>query len=259
MQIKSILLFIIFAALSCKKNNIPKVVSNDLDICIYGGTSAGIIAAVSASKMGKSVIIITPKDHVGGMTVGGLGRTDVGMRQSISGLARDFYRRLGTEYGTAEAWAFEPHVAERIFLELLAEERIKIIYKSELINVTKQRNVIQSIAIRDPIKGDTTTIRAKVYIDDSYEGDLMARSGISYTVGREANTVYQEEFNGVDPETMHTIPHQFPDGVDPYIIEGDSTSGLVSGVADLPLADKGSSDGKIQAYNFRLTSFSRIH
>lgn len=248
-KLRLFLIILLLGIFSCGDNNSLK---NDVDVCIYGGTSSGIISAVAASKMGKSVVIITPKDHVGGMTVGGLGRTDVGMRQSISGLARDFYRKLGKKYGAAEAWAFEPHVAESVFMQMLSEEKIKIIYQSELIRVNKPQNTIESIEIQGIVDKKSTTISAKVFIDDSYEGDMMAKAGISYTVGREANSVYQEEFNGVDPETMHTIPHQFPDGVDPYIVEGDSTSGLVAGVANLPLADKGSGDKKIQAYNFRL-------
>lgn len=219
------------------------------DICIYGGTSAGVIAAYTASKQGKSVLLIEPGRHVGGMSSGGLGYTDIGNKYAISGLALDFYRRIGRHYGKFEQWTFEPKVAEALFMDYLKRGNVKVLYNHRLHSVQKTGNVIKSIVLENSLTSITAlTIQAKMFIDCSYEGDLMARAGVAYTVGREDNSQYGETINGVQLKDGH----QFPNGIDPYKIPGDSTSGLLWGISNKRLKPAGSGDKKVQAYNFRI-------
>ncbi|MDQ1088351.1 FAD-dependent oxidoreductase [Siphonobacter sp. SORGH_AS_1065] len=220
----------------------------NVDVCVYGGTSAGIIAAYTAQKLGKSVILVEPTTHLGGLTTGGLGYTDVGKTESIQGLARDFYNRVGAIYGQKVAqFSFEPKVAKKVFSYYLQDLHVQTNYRLQ--SVAKSGNVIKSITVQNVlVSGKTQQINASIFMDCSYEGDLMAKSGVSYTYGREAITTYKEKYNGV----QITLTHQFPDHVDPYKIPGNASSGLVWGVSDKPLATIGTADNKIQAYNFRL-------
>jgi len=221
------------------------------DICIYGATSAGIIAAYTAVKMGKTVILINPDEHVGGLTTGGLGQTDIGNKYAITGLSRDFYRRLGEKYGEFEQWTFEPHVAMEVFQEYLDEAGIEPVKNMRLKDVTKEDGRIVSAVFENSLKPSLLTdfsVSADVFIDCTYEGDLMAAADVSYTVGRESNSTYGETYNGVQLREHH----QFPDGVDPYIIPGDSTSGLLWGISQNTLDPRGTGDHKVQAYNYRV-------
>ena len=221
----------------------------EADICVYGGTSGGVIAAYAARLQGKSVILIEPGNHLGGMSAGGLGQTDIGNKQAITGMARDFYRAIGKHYGKEEQWIFEPHVAENIFLEYVRMAKINVLYSYQLNAVKKKSNRITEISVEQTDgKGENKIIRAKMFIDCSYEGDLMAKAGVSYTVGRESNSVYNETYNGVQLKDKH----QFRDGVDPYVIPGKPESGLIWGVAPDVLPPNGTGDKKLQAYNFRL-------
>jgi len=242
---------ILTTMISCRTQSVKEV-----DICIYGGTSAGVIAAYTAQQSGKSVLLIEPGRHLGGMSSGGLGFTDIGNKYVVQGLALDFYRRLGTHYGKLEQWIFEPSVAETIFKDYIKRAGIEVWYENRLSDVEKQRNSITTITLEDSKHPNHTTnrkVRAKVFIDCSYEGDLMAKSGVSYIVGREANSQYGETYNGV--ELMDR--HQFPDGIDPYKIKGDSTSGLIYGINPAPVNSNGTGDKKVQAYNFRITLTNR--
>jgi ribulose 1,5-bisphosphate synthetase/thiazole synthase len=218
------------------------------DVCIYGGTSAGVVAAYTAARYGKSVLLIEPGKHVGGMSSGGLGLTDIGNKYAISGIALDFYRRIGKHYGKFEQWIFEPHVAEDIFNAYLKTANVPVLYQNRITSVKKQGNVITEILLEAPGNTSGGIVKAKVFIDCSYEGDLMAAAGVSYTVGREANTVYNETFNGVQLGNGH----QLPEGIDPYKIKGDAKSGLLWGISTGQLAKRGSGDQKVQAYNFRI-------
>lgn len=223
----------------------------EYDIVIYGGTSAGVIAAYSAHMMGKSVLLIEPGEHLGGLSAGGLGETDIGNKHAVTGLSRDFYRRLGTHYGNLEKWRFEPHVAEKTFHDYIREANVEVFYKYRIIDVEKEGTAIQSITLENSEKPDPKTnksIKGKIFLDCTYEGDLMARTGVSYRVGREDNSEYNETYNGVQLRNKN----QIPDSIDPYIIPGDSTSGLIYGINPEPLAPSGSGDNKVQAYNFRL-------
>lgn len=222
-----------------------------VDICIYGGTAAGVIAAYTAKKMGKSVMLIEPGTHLGGMTSGGLGQTDIGNKYAISGLSLDFYRRIGKHYGKFEQWIFEPHVAKKYLQQYLDEAGIKVTYNSRIVSASKKGSNIQSISLENSVKPEASTnmtIEASMFIDCSYEGDLMARAGVSYAVGREANADYNETINGV--QLMDG--HQFPNGIDPYKIPGKPESGLLWGISNEKLLPNGTGDRKAQAYNYRI-------
>jgi hypothetical protein len=222
----------------------------EVDICIYGGTSAGVIAAYAAAKSGKRTLLIEPVQNLGGMGSGGLGFTDIGNKYVVQGLALDFYRRLGKHYGKLEQWIFEPSAAEARFNEYIKEADITVWYENRVVSTKKEGAVIREIELensKNPDKKTNKSVRAKVFIDCSYEGDLMARSGVSYFVGREPNAQYGETYNGV--ELMDR--HQIPDGIDPYIIEGDSVSGLIYGINPEPVLPNGTGDRKVQAYCYR--------
>jgi len=219
------------------------------DICIYGGTSAGVIAAYTAGQLGKKVILVNPGKHIGGLSSGGLGQTDIGNKYAITGIAREFYRRVGQHYGKFEQWTFEPHVADEIFKDFLREENVKVITEYHLSDVAKSGTRITDVEfVADNNDNSIIKISASMFIDCSYEGDLMAASGVSYTVGRESNETYKETWNGV----QLLDKHQFKDGVDPYKIPGDPNSGLLWGISSNKLAAIGSKDKLVQAYNFRL-------
>lgn len=239
---------------SCGDSTSSKTGANvkEYDVCVYGGTASGVIAAYSAKKMGKSVVLIEPGKYLGGMTTGGLGATDIGNKFAITGLARKFYRDLGTYYGNKfEQWTFAPSAAFMLMDKYIAEADIEVFYNRRIVNADVKNTVIQSIDLedsKDPKGTELLTIKAKQYIDCTYEGDLMAKAGVSYFTGRESSETFGETLNGV----QMSIWHQFPDGVDPYKIEGDPTSGYCWGISDNTLKAEGSGDKLIQAYNFRL-------
>lgn len=219
------------------------------DVCVYGGTSAGVMAAYTAKMAGKKVILIEPSKHLGGLSSGGLGQTDIGNKYAITGISRDFYRRIGQHYGKFEQWTFEPHVAENLFKTYIKRAKVEVWYNYELIDVQKTNGAIAKIKLqRNAQPSGSREVVAKMFVDCTYEGDLMAKAGVAYTVGREANSQYNETWNGVQ---VHKA-HQFPDGIDPYKIPGTPASGLLWGISAAPLAATGSGDKLVQAYNFRL-------
>lgn len=245
------LLFVLtsFSSLPIKKET--EVANLEVDICVYGGTASGVITAYTAIKMGKSVIVIEPSKHLGGLTTGGLGLTDIGNKFVVTGLARNFYRRIGKHYGKFEQWIFEPHVAKNTLLEYVKEANISILYQHQLVSVAKNEGIISSILVENPetaMRSQQQIIKAKMFIDCTYEGDLMAKAGVSYTYGREASSQYGETYNGV----QMLDKHQFPDGVDPYKIKGKPESGLLWGINSEAVAKNGTGDKKLQAYNFRM-------
>ncbi len=216
------------------------------DICVYGATSGGVIAAYSAARAGRTVLLIEPGESPGGLSSGGLGMTDIGNKSAISGIARDFYKQVGRVYGQPEQWTFEPHVAEGIFRRYLQEARVQVRYGYRLVKVEKSGTRIIRIGIDSG--GRTVLVNAKVFIDAGYEGDLMAAAGVEYALGREPNSQYQETYNGF----QLLDKHQFPDGIDPYLVPGDSSSGLVAGISSNLPGITGAGDRHVQAYNFRL-------
>ena len=245
-KIKYTFCAVVIALVSCGGKNEVK----EVDICVYGGTSAGVIAAYTAAKAGKSVLLIEPGRNLGGMSSGGLGFTDIGNKYVVQGLALDFYRRLGAHYGRLEQWIFEPSAAEAKFNEYITESAIEVWYENRIVKARKDGVDIAEIELENsaaPSRKTNRKVKAKVFIDCSYEGDLMARAGVSYFVGREANSLYNETYNGVQLMDRHQIPA----GIDPYIIPGDSTSGLIYGINPEPILPNGTGDRKVQAYCFR--------
>ena len=220
-----------------------------VDICVYGGSSAGVMAAYTAKKMGKSVILIEPGRHLGGLTTGGLGYTDIGNKYAISGISRDYYRRIGKYYGKFEQWIFEPHVAEDLFREYVKRADVNVLYSYRLVSAKKQNGLLQSIMLESSSgNSGNRVINAKMFLDCTYEGDLMAKAGVSYTVGREDNKTYSETYNGV----QLLDKHQFADGVDPYKIPKKPESGLLWGISPAALQPQGSGNKQVQTYNFRI-------
>lgn len=212
------------------------------DVCVYGGTASGVIAAYSAARSGASVILVGPDVTLGGMTTGGLGLTDIGNKQAVTGVSRQFYRRLGDHYGKLEQWVFEPHVAEEILEGYIGEANVPVVRRAPLESVVVKGGRILSIVC------DGREFKAKQYIDCSYEGDLMAAAGISYKVGREDNSEYGETYDGF--QLMNG--HQFPDGIDPFKEPGNPESGLLWGITDAKRKADGTGDNCVQAYNYRI-------
>ncbi|MEC3878140.1 FAD-dependent oxidoreductase [Parapedobacter sp. 10938] len=248
---------------------------NQADLIIYGGTSAAIMAAVQATQSGKSVIVVSPDKHLGGLSSGGLGFTDTGNKSVIGGLARDFYHRVYLHYADSAAWKwqehseygnkgqgtpamdgnartmwiFEPHVAEQVFEDYVKEYGVDV-RRDEWLDrergVTMEGTRITSITT---LSGNT--YKGKVFIDATYEGDLMAAAGVSYQVGREATSVYDEKWNGVQTGVLHH-GHWFKSAISPYKVPGDSTSGLLYGVSAEHPGEYGAGDHRVQAYCFRM-------
>ena len=246
------------------------------EIVVYGGTSAAVIAAVQARRMGKSVVVVSPDRHLGGMSSGGLGWTDTGDKSVIGGLAREFYHRIWRHYDRPEAWRwqaraqygnrgqdtpamdgeertmwiFEPHVAEQVFEDLVAEHGIRVDRDAWL---DRDRGVERAgPRIRALTTLDGTTYEGEVFIDATYEGDLMAAAGVSFHVGREANRVYGETYNGAQPDVHHHAHHFHPLAISPYVVPDDPDSGLLPRVSAAGPGERGEGDRRIQAYCFRL-------
>jgi hypothetical protein len=245
------------------------------DLVIYGGTSAGVAAAIQAKRLGKSVIVVEPSEHLGGLTTGGLGWTDAGNKDVIGGISREFYQRVKKHYDKPEAWkyekpekypiyrptedamwTFEPHISEKIINDWMQEQQIPILIKEKLVRasgkgVTKKNQVITSIQLESG-----KTIAGKIFLDCTYEGDLLAEAGVSFTIGREPSNKYGEVLNGVIRKwNLHS--HRFTVKVDPYIKAGDPKSGLLPGIEPEPLPADGEGDHRMQAYCYRMC-LSRI-
>jgi len=227
------------------------------DVIVYGGTSGGVIAAAKMARLERSVLLLSPAFHPGGLTSNGLGATDIGNKDAIGGMAREFYQRIFKYYHPDSSgcqWLFEPHVAENVFLDILREAQVPVIYGERLdLNdgVSKVGTRITELVMESGKR-----YKAKLFIDATYEGDLMALAGVSYTYGREGNDEYNETLNGV--QTANAIHHQFIREVDPYVVPGDPESGLLHGVSDEGPGKEGSADHRIQAYCFRLCTTDSV-
>ena len=245
------------------------------DFIIYGGSSAAVIAAVHAKRLGHSVILVSPEKHLGGLTSNGLGWTDTGNKEVIGGLAREFYQRIYQHYedqknwkwqdqeaygnkgqGTIAMdgdkrtmWIFEPHAAENVFEQFIKEESIEL-YRDEWLDrdlgVTKVGGKITSIRT---LSGKQ--FEGSVFIDATYEGDLIASAGIDYHVGREANEQYGEEWNGIQTGVLHHR-HHFMTDISPFKVSGDPNSGLLPRISAADPGEKGKADRRLQAYCFRM-------
>lgn len=242
--------FLVILALSFSHTAFTQSPPPVYDVCVYGGTSAGIIAAYTAKKAGKSVIVVEPGSYLGGLSSGGLGATDIGNKYAVTGLGKDFYRRIGAYYQKFEQWTFEPHVADQVFADYIREAGLDIRRNTRLVGVQKEKAWLSGLLVKNALDpaAAPATILARMFIDCTYEGDLMAAAGVTYTVGRESSAQYGESYNGVQLSDYH----QVPDGLDPYRVPGVPSSGLLWGISDESLAPRGTGDRKIQAYNFRL-------
>jgi hypothetical protein len=262
-------------AIQCQTDHESSLRPFKADVIIYGGTSSSVTAAVQVSEMGRTVILVSPDKHLGGLSSSGLGFTDTGNKEVIGGLARKFYQLIYQHYQKPEAWnwqkqaeygnigqgnpaidgenrtmwIFEPHAAEEAFEQMISKSKIKV-FRDEWLDrktrVIKKNGAIVSIKT---LSGKV--FKGKVFIDATYEGDLMASAGVSYTVGREAGSVYGEKWNGVQAGIFHH-GHYFKDKIDPYKIPGDPSSGLLPRISSETPGENGTGDKKIQAYCFRL-------
>lgn len=247
---------IIFATLLFMNSTHPMYgtdTERKVDICIYGATPAGIMAACTAKSEGKTALLIEPGKRIGGMTAGGLGWTDLYHPDAVlHGYARTFYQRIAAYYGESGVkTTFEPKVALAVFQSFLNDAGIEdVLMHHRIVEAAKQNNRLTSIVVENT---ENTSVRlrvsARIFLDCSYEGDLMAHAGISYTVGRESNAQYGETHNGVQILNKH----QFPDGIDPYREKGNPESGLLWGISSESVGKTGEGNSHVQAYNFRLT------
>jgi hypothetical protein len=262
----TLLVLALFFARDCQKQES----AGRADMIIYGGTSAGIAAAIQASRMDNSVILIEPYDRIGGLTTGGLGQTDIGNKQAIGGLSREFYQRIRDHYEEPDnwkwqnpeeyrdggqtrteahedaMWTFEPSAALAVYHSMIEEEDIRLVYDQRLDRtggVKMKNGKIISVTMES---GEV--FEGEIFMDATYEGDLMASAGVDYYIGREPNSMYGETYNGV----QLLEGHQFPDGVDPYKTPGEPSSGLLREISNASLNEQGSGDSLVQAYNFRI-------
>ncbi|MES2692222.1 MAG: FAD-dependent oxidoreductase [Verrucomicrobiota bacterium] len=246
----------------------------DYDVVVYGGTSGGVATAVQAARMGKTAVLIEPTQFLGGLTTGGLGATDIGNKRAIGGIAREFYGKIWEHYQKPEnwkhqkrdeyvnrrtgpndvnektMWTFEPHVATQVYDDMLRAAGSKVtVVKGERLDLAKGV-VKDGTRIVRIVMESGRAFTGKMFVDATYEGDLMAKARVGYHVGREANAVYGETINGV--QAKHTVSHQFTKQVDPYIKPGDPKSGILPGIERNGPGEEFSGDKKVQAYNFRM-------
>ena len=270
-MLRTLILTVIFTATVARAQPMP------VDIVIYGATSAGVMAAVQAKRMGKTIVLVGPDRHLGGLSSGGLGFTDTGNKAVIGGLAREFYHRIWTHYQSPDAWKwqrredygnrgqgtpaidgeqrtmwiFEPHVAERVFEDFVKQSGITV-HRHEWLDrakgVQKAGGRITSITM---LSG--RTYRGRMFIDATYEGDLMAAAGVDYHVGRESKDTYGEEWAGVQTGVLHHRHHfgVLQQSISPYVVPGDPSSGVLSRISTAPPGAYGSADTRIQAYCYR--------
>ncbi|MEM6391636.1 MAG: FAD-dependent oxidoreductase [Planctomycetota bacterium] len=218
----------------------------EVDVCVYGGNAAGVVAGIKALRLGMSAVVLQPGMHLGGMTTGGLGWTDYGRQHVIGGMSRRFYEDLGKSVGMDGAnWHFWPSDAERLIKSMVKDTGLDVRRAAYLDTIEMNGQRLVSLTVLGGLH-----VKAKQFIDCSYEGDLLAKAGVSYTIGRESNAVYGETLNGVQCRDKHQFTGT---RVDPYMVEGDAGSGLLPGVESRDLRqDQGQGDHKVQAYNFRV-------
>ena len=244
--------------------------THQADVVVYGATPGGIMSAVQAARMGRSVVLVEPGRHLGGVMASGLGASDIGSKGTIGGLAMEFFQRVYDYYldpaawrqETREAymprhsltvseslgaqWFFEPHVAEEILRRMLNEAGVDVVFDRRLDRgaggVNKAGGRIREFRTED---GDV--FAGGYFIDATYEGDLMAAAGVSYIVGREGESTYSESVAGIRFLAASRAAH-----VSPYVIAGDPSSGLLPRISPKPPGREGEGDHRVQAYNFRL-------
>ena len=253
----------------CVRDSAPA----ERDLVIYGSSPAALTAAIEAQRLGRTAVIVCPETRIGGLTTGGLGQTDIGNKSAFGGLALQFYRDVADWYkddshwkyekrsayipdgqcagslGEDSMWTFEPSAALAILERWERENKLEIV-RGEFLD-RRPGGVVRDgsriVAIKT-LSGKT--FRGKMFVDATYEGDLMAAAGVSYTVGREANSVYGETISGVERALAKN--HQFNKGVSAYIKPGDPSSGLLPYVEPDTAEPEGAGDRRVQAYCFRM-------
>ena len=274
-------LFLIFLCISCQPSENERQTENAYDLVVYGGTSGGIAAAIQTARMDRTVLLVEPSSHLGGMTTGGLVWTDFGVEGAVGGLSGEFYRRVTQHYQSDAAWkvddpfkdrllnasqeyikSFEPSVADSVYRAMLQEAGVEVWMEERLdrqSGIEKEGTVIRNITFESG-----KTVSGKIFIDATYEGDLMALAGVSYHVGRESRDTYRESLAGVledDPDVRQ--PKRHFNKVDPYIPGADQrgysrvdpydeNGNLLYGIQDERLEVPGTGDDKVQAYNVRI-------
>lgn len=241
---RRLLLFPMIAGLMCLPAEICAEKPGSFDLVVYGATASGVATAVSAAREGLHVALVDPGHHVGGMVAGGLSASDTGRQEVIGGISREFFERVGRHYNEPIEWRFEPHAAEQVFNEMLREAKVTTIFDKRLrekTGVTKKGNRITGIKLED---GEV--LHATVFADATYEGDLMAQAGVTYTWGRESATDYGESSAGV--RGRQRPDHHFNVRVSPYAADGSLLPEVFSG----PKGELGQGDKKVQAYGFRM-------
>lgn len=249
-----------------------------VDVCIYGGTSGGVVAAGALARLGRSVLLIEPTRHVGGLTSGGLGWIDFGRESTIGGMAKRYFDDLRKFYAEAKAssngWSVEPHVAEEFFEKIIRENKVEVIREARLASVRKSGRRIRSIMLdkapvdrrgapaAKPLEPLWMSIDAEIFFDCSYEGDLLAAAGVRYRTGREGRSEYGESLAGVSYSPVENERYEGSGNsrttkktalrIDPYVRPGDPSSGLIPLVSAAPLEPEGAAHAVVQAYNFRL-------
>ncbi|CAG5005626.1 hypothetical protein DYBT9275_03618 [Dyadobacter sp. CECT 9275] len=233
----------------------------EYDLVVYGATASGIIAGITAAREGAKVIIIEPGKFIGGVVTGGLSKTDIGNQATIGGITREFFTRASQHYNGKYMWIAEPHINSKIFEEMLAEVKIDVIRQEKIRSVNKKDGRITGFTT---LSGKR--YQGKMFIDATYEGDLMAAAKVSYVVGRESKGTYQEEYAGFYPDVIRNLTNDvmlegYPGvgGEGPGFVHGTPTkiSGLhkdgtlVDGVTR-SAAIPGSGDNLTQSYTFRL-------
>jgi len=219
-----------------------KPVTLECEVAVYGGTSAGTIAAIQAARMGRKTTLISFNQHVGGLTSGGLTASDLGKKETIGGLALEFYDRLGGKTN------FKASAAETLYREMLEEAGVTVLLGRPLEAVKMDGNRIASAKFET---GET--VKATMFIDASYEGDLLASANVSYRVGREPASTYGESLGGQWQTVSWKDVYQFcrlP--ISPYVVAGEPSSGLLPEISPHKAGAKGEGDYRVQAYNFRM-------
>jgi len=283
-NLRTALALALLVAASCRgPATSPEARPTRADVVVYGGTSAGVAAAVRLARLGREVVVVSPDEHLGGLSSSGLGFTDSGEKSVIGGVSREFYARIFDHYSddvawtrqtresygnrgqhgvavdgaTGTMWVFEPHVAEQAFEDMIAAAGVRV---DRGVRLDRGPGGVEMASGGDaPRIASFRTLggaryAAEVFIDATYEGDLMAAAGVSYHVGRESNDMYGETWNGVQPEARHHGHHfgVVDRPVDPYVVPGDPASGLIPLVGGDPIQPRGTGDDRVQSYCFRL-------
>ncbi|KAK5688049.1 hypothetical protein LTS10_000027 [Elasticomyces elasticus] len=237
------------------------------DLVVYGSTSGAVAVAITAARLGRTVALVSPQQHIGGIQINGLGATDIDNQAefqnstTLGGISLEFHERISRHYGRSkrlaqvvegrlkdpEVWRFESKVAEEVISQWLSEYPSIAIIKSRLRavdSVNRTDSSIRSICLEH---GNVLT--GKVFVEATYEGDLLAASDIPWTIGRESSSTYNESLAGIRGETLY---RQIEVDIDPHRNAGEPSSGLLYGISDEAFGIPGDGDLHLQSYSYRV-------